>query len=647
MPNLATPGVYIVELPATGPIAGVGTSTPAFLGVALNGPTAQPVQITNWTEFASQFGGYLSGRFLANAVRGFYDNGGTVAYIVRVGTAAPAALDLGDRAATGPTLHVQAKSASAITNGYWVTVVDSNKVNSAKLAKASAALLNPVNANATVVTLANGADTAKFQPGDFITINDSANEHAQISRIRSPQLFLATGLVGSYAAAAVLRIADLQQQQTSFRVANGAGLETGSVISINSKEDRVVNGAVPFGDGSVGLTLATGLSNAYSLKITDPDITISSYEFDLTVSDGTTPEPANKFLSMDPRHSRYFVNAVKSSLVTVSPPVPPSTPSAAPPPGNLPKAVAQSKLAGGADDTGNPSITQYQTALTALEALSDVNVVCAPDAAQMADVQGAVRDHCEQLGDRFAILDARPDATADLSQNSILSQQRANVQSQRGYAGLYFPWIMISDPLSKTDGIIFVPPSGHIAGVYARSDDQRGVHKAPANEPVRGALGLSTVLNDGTQGVLNLAGIDVLRVFPGATRPIVWGARTTAPVGEVAFLYVSVRRLFLFIEQSIKAGIRWAVFEPNDLTLWKKLDRTITEFLTRVWRAGALFGATAKEAFYVKIDEENNPEALRALGQIHIEIGLAPVRPAEFVIVQIGLWAGGSTVAEG
>ena len=147
--------------------------------------------------------------------------------------------------------------------------------------------------------------------------------------------------------------------------------------------------------------------------------------------------------------------------------------------------------------------------------------------------------------------------------------------------------------------------------------------------------------------MLNLAGVNALRVFPGSTRPVVWGARTTCPVAEVPFRYINVRRLFLFVEQSVKQGIRWSLFEPNNLALWKKLDRTITEFLTRVWRSGALFGNSAAEAFYVKIDEENNPEALRALGQVNIEIGLAPTRPAEFVVVQIGMWEGGSKVAEG
>ncbi len=162
-----------------------------------------------------------------------------------------------------------------------------------------------------------------------------------------------------------------------------------------------------------------------------------------------------------------------------------------------------------------------------------------------------------------------------------------------------------------------------MAGIYARSDEQRGVHKAPANELITLAVGLEDIIDDATQGELNIAGVNVNRIFTGMARPVVWGARTTCPKDEVPWRYVSVRRLFLFVEQSIKAGIQWAVFEPNDQGLWKKLDRTIAEFLTRVWRSGALFGAKASEAFYVKIDEELNPDPVRALGQVIIEIGLA------------------------
>jgi len=292
-----------------------------------------------------------------------------------------------------------------------------------------------------------------------------------------------------------------------------------------------------------------------------------------------------------------------------------------------------------------PIKDKYDAALDSLTRVDDVSLLCIPGQIDVA-VQVAVITHCAKMQDRFAILDA-PQDPAPLKADGPLGKLRAGVTSREGYAALYYPWIKISDPkpaAGQPAGLLAVPPSGHLAGIYARSDGQRGVHKAPANEIIRSALALDFLLNDDEQGDLNRRGINALRVFPGGP-PVVWGARTTTD--GTPWRYINVRRLFMYVEESIQEGIRWAVFEPNDLALWKKLDRTITEFLTRVWQAGALFGKTAKEAFYVRIDAELNPEAVRALGQIIIEIGMAPVRPAEFVVVRIGLWEGGAQVSEG
>jgi len=184
-----------------------------------------------------------------------------------------------------------------------------------------------------------------------------------------------------------------------------------------------------------------------------------------------------------------------------------------------------------------------------------------------------------------------------------------------------------------------------VCGVIARSDNNRGVHKAPANEIINGALGVERSMSDIDQGQLNLIGVNVVRVFQAGGRPVLWGARTTAT--DRNWQYVNIRRLFLFLEESIEEGIRWAIFEPNNIQLWQKLKRTITEFLTRVWRDGGLFGATPEEAFYVRCDETNNPFSDQALGRLNIEIGIRPTYPAEFIIVSIGIWPGGSEVTEG
>jgi phage tail sheath protein FI len=289
-------------------------------------------------------------------------------------------------------------------------------------------------------------------------------------------------------------------------------------------------------------------------------------------------------------------------------------------------------------------MTGLSAALDQLTRVLDVSMVCLPGVVDPAP-QVTVITHCETMGDRFAILDGAPDREP-LKAGGALQTQRAGLLSTRGFAALYWPWIKINDPTAPADkpAQLPQPPSGHIAGIFARSDNQRGVHKAPANEPIRGALDLAYKLNDAEQGALNDKNINALRHFPGGP-PLVWGARTLTD--GTAWQYVNMRRLFSFVEDSIVQGVRWAVFEPNNYALWKGLERSITEFLTRVWQSGALFGRTANEAFYVKIDEELNPPDVRALGQVIVEIGMAPVRPAEYVIVRIGIWDGGSQISEG
>src|SRR5205085_409122 len=246
---------------------------------------------------------------------------------------------------------------------------------------------------------------------------------------------------------------------------------------------------------------------------------------------------------------------------------------------------------------------------------------------------------CLALKDRFAILDSAPDIPPS-GPNSV-EEQRLGLDSENGFAALYYPWLKVVEPVSgpfapPIPRTMFIPPSGHMAGVYARTDQERGVHKAPANTPVRGVLGLERVLSNGQQGPLNDPdNINVLRVFPGSGQVIVWGARTTANINNTDWRYVNVRRLMLFLEESIEESLKFsAVFEPNNLALWQKLKRVLNEFLERVWRDGALFGAKPEQAFRVRIDEALNPPSTRALGRLYIEISVAAVRPAEFIIVR-------------
>jgi uncharacterized protein len=285
-----------------------------------------------------------------------------------------------------------------------------------------------------------------------------------------------------------------------------------------------------------------------------------------------------------------------------------------------------------------------RTGVEGLEAIDDITMVVVPDLMTVPPgakldlnmvkaVQTMIIAHCERLGDRVAILDAPP----NMSPQAIKKWRMDTAGYDSSYAALYYPWIEINDPVSNRP--INIPPSGHMAGVWARSDNTRGVHKAPANEVVRGATGLAYGITKGEQDTLNPFGINCIRAFPGMGIRV-WGARTLT--SNPSWRYLNIRRLFNFVEKSIEGGTQWVVFEPNEPRLWGRVRRDVSSFLTTVWRDGALFGGSPSEAFYVKCDEELNPPESRDLGRLVIEIGLAPVKPAEFVIFRISQWAPGA-----
>ncbi|MHC8609193.1 phage tail sheath family protein [Paenarthrobacter ureafaciens] len=328
------------------------------------------------------------------------------------------------------------------------------------------------------------------------------------------------------------------------------------------------------------------------------------------------------------------------------------------------------------------------TGLTLFEAVDDLSIVAAPGYAT-AEAYAALQAHVEHplRQDRMAILDTvekvddvgaltraatsgvpgNPDARAEDSADSGADepedgdepggaekpdgsdkpdgrngpdgpnteageqQDLGAPQSPGGYTALYYPWIVMIDPVSGKK--VTQPPSGHIAGVWARVDATRGVHKAPANEPIQGAIDLVRRVSRGEQEVLNPAGVNCIRYFPGEGIRV-WGARTKAPEAS-EYRYINVRRLTNMIKESVADGTRWVVFEPNDHTLWKSIRRDIGAFLTNVWRDGALLGTTPQQAFFVKCDEETNPPEVRDAGQVVTLIGIAPVKPAEFVIFKL------------
>lgn len=276
--------------------------------------------------------------------------------------------------------------------------------------------------------------------------------------------------------------------------------------------------------------------------------------------------------------------------------------------------------------------------LRALESVEEVDLVVAPDLMgcyrkevgfdtldDLFAVQRAMVDHCERLQDRFAILDTPPALTLD----EVVAYRR---RFDTSFAALYFPWVLarVGDQAGAA-----VPPSGHVAGLYAKCDRDAGVHRAPANLPLNNVVDVETFVHKRERDLLFDNRVNGIHAFP--SRGIrVWGSRTLS--SDRAFTHVNVRRLFIMLRRSIELFAQWVVFEPNDEGLWKSLRRTIEAFLFEQFRKGALVGATPEEAYFVKCDEETNPPEAQAAGELTVEIGVSPVRPAEFIVVRIHQW---------
>jgi uncharacterized protein len=285
--------------------------------------------------------------------------------------------------------------------------------------------------------------------------------------------------------------------------------------------------------------------------------------------------------------------------------------------------------------------TEIHKVFDALDRVEDISMVVAPGLLDDG-TREVIVSRCATKGDRFAIFDG-PEKEPDLNRLIKIRDAGGVMPKRTDVAAWYFPWIRVFDPVTKMlnpggDGAINVPPSGHIAGIYARVDSNRGVHKAPANEPVLGALGVAQALSKAEQDGLNPKGVNCIRVINDSI--LLWGARTVGGDLNTDLKYINVKRTMLFLKKSIYEGTQWVVFEPNSPALWQTINRNVTAFLTSVWRSGALFGNTPQEAFYVKCDAETNPKEAREAGQVVTEIGVAIIRPAEFVIFRISQWAG-------
>jgi hypothetical protein len=655
------PGVYIQEFAPAAPIEGVGTNTAAFIGVAAKGELDTPTKVTTWDQFRATFGEHpVPGFYLWYAVRGFFDNGGQVCYVVRASNGEYAGIGLDDPAnalpnrANLPMLRVRARQPGPAA-GVFIQITGKNLLGSAD------GIYQPSSSYTILdsrrVNLPTAAEAAKFRPGDWLDLG-SAGARVQVAAVSGSTVRLASELTGP-ADSAGLRLADAPKGARTVRVRFPnpplpGVLGAGTMLTIKQgalSDSQIVETvqteplATTPPTTTYRVSFREGLSVPLSLDPANQGA-VNSEEFDIEVGQGNTSSLYEN-LVLDAAHPRHYLTVVNGAdqLVRLEPLEPPPASKGS---NSLPDDTGgQSDLIGGAaEDLAAIRDKDFSDALDTLRQIDDVNLISVPDCLLLTGPQGtpqsvqtAVIAHCEQLADRFGVLDSL--AGLPLFGADSIEGQRASVDSTRGYAALYYPWLRVSP--AGPGAPVLVPPSGHVCGIIARSDASRGVHKAPANEIVNGALGVERTMSDVDQGQLNMKGINVVRTFSGG-RPMLWGARTTA--SDKNWQYVNVRRLFLFLEESIQEGIRGAVFEPNNTGLWAKLRRTITEFLTRVWKDGALFGTKAEEAFYVRIDETLNPDSSRALGRLYIEIGVRPSYPAEFIIVRIGIWQGGSEVTE-
>ena len=409
-----------------------------------------------------------------------------------------------------------------------------------------------------------------------------------------------------------------------------------TVLSVNGNAVTFAN-PVPATIASGAVVRTTDFALGLQLTSTSPITGLVS-----VVTQETYP-----FLNFAPGSPLNAVTALEvSALVTATQPA-----TANPAPQGYPTTInpstftSSAPLTGGSDGAtptaddyiGDPAAGPGQR--TGIQSLQDVDQIAIIAAPGMADpnVHSALIDQCETLKYRFAVIEAPRGST-------IQEVQTYRNQFDTRYAAIYYPWIAINDPLTGNN--VVAPPSGYVIGVYAQVDNTRGVYKAPANEPLLSITGLELTLSAGEQGVLNEpANVNVLRDFRSGGRGYrIWGARCIT--SETDWKYVNVRRLFIYLEHSIDQGTQWVVFEPNDEQLWARARQSVTAFLTSVWRSGALVGQTADQAFFVTCDNTTMTQDDIENGRLIMIIGVAPVYPAEFVIIRIGQQAAGSTVSD-
>jgi phage tail sheath protein FI len=676
MANYVTPGAYIERDDRNqGGISRLRTDVAAFVGICERGPARRAVAVESWRQFQGIFGGLIARGYLAYVVRAFFENGGRRCWIVRLESeaAATAHAELVSAAAAPiPVWDLRASSSGSWGNGLSVRCLElSRAVRRLSSATADGATLDLAAglSRGTTVLLSQEQGGAVVSETRVLSSVASGNVSWNSA---DPHVRLASDApLALLDPARPIRIASISYQlQVSL---NGLPVAVYDDLAPSPAHPRygprVVNGAGALFAADPGRTALDGdATEAPTESIVVLGRRIST----------TTPPPLVRLVEL-----RSVAAATVDRLATGLDPIVPA--------GGI-DGLAALRVEDfiGASTLGDDSagvLLENRRGLSALEEIGEVSIVAVPDihiqprevayeplaicvpnpccpvpvlpavpqpppyadippvfsAAQIAQVVAALVSHCETRADRVALVDP-PFAAATTPKLGLSAIREFRKQFDSTYAALYFPWLEVTDPLPGASApTLPIPPSGHVAGQIAATDLRVGVHKAPANALLAMAQRPSFPLDDTAHGVLNDEDINCIRAVAGRGLRIA-GARLVSSRTDLRFL--NVRRLLLMIERALEASLQWAVFEGNDWLTRAKISLGIDGFLRELWSRGALMGAKASEAYFVRCDDGNNPPAQRADGELVIEVGVAASVPFEFVVLRIGRSADSLLVTE-
>lgn len=619
------PGVYIEEVPSgVRPIEGVSTSTAAFIGKAEKGPLDRALMVTSFIEFQATYGTFQNDSYLAHAALQFFNNGGKRLYIVRVANGAVAAdVAIADRKGTpAKTLTIFANSPGAWGNELDIDIADGSQ--------------DPGNEFRITVKL-NGTN---LEVHDNLSMNPDATNFVENVVTANSKLIKAV----------VDPANDTTSRGTSVSGASPATtLPAGNrkmVVNINGDGPQTITLANPLTTGGeIATAIETAVRALVPLRGSTPTAAFTAFTAGFATGVYTlTSGAGGKRSSVQVTNAPSENGATLLKLGRNNGGVEQAGAAVLRPAVGTNYHVGDAAVAGNVisatlgSDGVTPQEIDYQNGFALLDVRRDVNIVAVPGIGSktMVDFGGNYcrnRQDCFFVGDMGAADDTKEEAQAFVTGLTVKSS----------YAAVYFPWLKAIDPTGVSPEPILLPPSGYVAGMYARIDAKRGVWKAPAGTEanIGGAVGLTKEITDAEQDTLNPIGVNVIRVFP-ASGIVIWGARTVATQADPEYRYVPVRRTAIFIEQSIYNGIQWAVFEPNDEDLWASLRLNIGAFMMTLFRAGAFQGATPSQAFFVKADSQTTTQADIDAGVVNVMVGFAPLKPAEFVVIKISQKAGES-----